>query len=89
MKTRREQTKLPLKRQTWLDQRKQDEASLAKVDPKLDEGAARFEVQLVSVAPSQGANGKASDVDKWKASLERDPWVEEALNVLDDMTSAP
>jgi carboxyl-terminal processing protease len=86
LKKRRDDTIVPLKRDAWRSKRDADEKMLEAVDPKLDEGKTRFDVQTVSVKP-QGS--KSKDHDKWKADLARDPWVEEALHLLDDMRATP
>ncbi len=39
--------------------------------------------------PPPPAGGKAVDpLVKWRESLARDPWVEETVQILDDMTKA-
>jgi carboxyl-terminal processing protease len=82
LKKRRDDTIVPLERKAWLEKREADDKALDAVDPKLDEGKERFEVKLVSTP------GKTKDPDKWKGELARDPWVEEALHILDDMRAA-
>lgn len=89
--TRRKQTLVPLKRETWISQRDKDRQALDALDAKLDEGPERFSVKLVEyrpVAPNPVAPARESSrprVDRWKEALAHDPWVEETLNLLMDM----
>lgn len=94
---RRADTMLPLKLDAWRAQREQDKKALEELDPKLDEGPPRFSLELVSygtgekAAPKNKAEaaeskGPRSRSERWQESLVRDPWVEEALRLLADMT---
>ncbi len=88
---RRKETVVPLKLEAWQAQRKKDEESLEKLDPKLEAGPERFAVKLIqyraedAVKPAPARKGGAKRVDKWKQTLAHDPWVEEALFLLSDM----
>jgi hypothetical protein len=90
--TRRKNSLLPLALDAWREYRDKDKAELEKLDAKLDEGPERFSVKLVDyrpVAPSPSAPARESSktrVDKWQENLARDPWVEEALNLVLDMS---
>jgi len=97
LKARRDDTLVPLKRETWMTERKSDKAALDKVKLKLDEGKVRFDVAVVEdplLKPLPKPAGDKADkkvkgrLDKWREELGRDPWVEEAMRVLDDMKSA-
>ena len=96
LKARRDDTVVPLKRDTWLAERKSDKAALEGVKLKLDEGKARFDVAVVDdpdlKAPKppgdKGGKKVKSRLEKWRDELGRDPWVEESLRVLDDMKAA-
>ena len=46
-------------------------------------GLAKFTVNKKPAKPGK------SDPDKWKSELERDPWIQEALHLLEDMRAAP
>jgi carboxyl-terminal processing protease len=89
---RRKETVVPLKRDAWQAQRKKDKEELEKLDPKLEDGPERFEVKLINyrpeepVAPTPARKGSAVRVDKWKETLAHDPWVEESLFLLSDMS---
>jgi carboxyl-terminal processing protease len=88
---RRKETLMPLKLESWVQQRDKDREALDRLDAKLDEGPERFSVKLVEyrpVAPNPAAPARESSrqrVDKWKDTLARDPWVEETLHLLADM----
>ncbi|MBT8493153.1 MAG: carboxy terminal-processing peptidase, partial [Deltaproteobacteria bacterium] len=81
---RRKQTKVPLQRDKWLARRKADREALEKADPKLDEAPAVLKPQVINYT------GKLKKVDRerikaWKKSVSRDPWLNEARNILADM----
>ncbi len=91
LKEQRKDTLVSLKRTTWLAERKKDKAALEAVKPKLDEGKPRFEVALLeepAAAPAKPGDKVKGRLDKWRDDLARDPWVEEALRVAEDMRSA-
>ncbi len=85
LKARRDDTKVPLSREAYTAKRDKDDKALEAVDPKLDEGKQRFEVKLVNAKPQKGAKGKSGNASKWINDLARDPWVEEALFLIEDM----
>lgn len=89
LKARRDDTKVPLKRQAWLEKRDEDDKALDAVDPKIDAGQPRFDVVVMGAKAPPAAGGKENDLDKWKGDLARDPWVEEALHLLEDMHAQP
>jgi carboxyl-terminal processing protease len=100
---RRKDTMVPLELKAWTEQRKKDKDELEKLDPKLEDGPSRFKVEVVEYRPSAAPAAEASappsptrktstDDDKpqkWEEALGKDPWVEEALNLLGDMTLNP
>lgn len=95
LKTRRDQTKVQLQLDTWLAERKKNKDEIELLDPKLGESKPRIEVLPLEepavdrAAPKNGADKKVKNrLEKWRDDLARDPWVEEALRVLDDMKSA-
>ena len=90
-KERREVTREPLERKAWAAKRKRDKDAVEAADPKLKDLKPLFEVQIVSdraaPAPPAGSDKKIqSKLDVWKEELARDPWVEEALHVVADMS---
>lgn len=91
---RRDETVMPLERAAWRKKRDEEKAALEAVDPKLSEGKPRFEVVVVGGEAKKPAKGNSADeairarLDEWQKSLARDPFVEEALHLLDDMAAA-
>lgn len=86
----RDDTKLPLARPVWTALRKQREAQIDGVSPKINKGPARFTVTIVDYDGKARVlarpGGKVDDTyNKWRENLSRDPWVEESLHVLHDM----
>ena len=97
LRSRSERTQVPLARNAWQAQREQDRLMAESVNPKLDEGPVRFDVQVVDYAGKPeieprggGEEGEVAQdpLDAWRDELARDPWVEEALFVLADMTDS-
>jgi carboxyl-terminal processing protease len=91
---RRNDTKLPLAKAQWVAKREEQKKALEAVSPHLDKGPKRFTVTAVEyagAAPVQARpGGKVDDrAGKWRDNVARDPWIEEALLVLGDMTAAP
>ena len=94
-KARQNETNVPLQRTAWLKQREEQKAALEAVTPDLDERAAQMSVTVVNYdgqAAVQARPGKkpgiAGDLApsaKWTDTLARDPWVEESVQVLQDM----
>lgn len=83
LEKRRENTVVTLERKGWEAQEKADRAKLEALDPKVEDAADRFEVLLVGKTKPKGELSKR--LTRWKKSRARDPWLDEALNVLDDM----
>jgi carboxyl-terminal processing protease len=103
LEERRHDTLLPLKREAWVAQREKDRETLDTLDPKLEDGPARFEVKPLEyrsdappvAAVKTGDSQPATRVIKadgkrevkWEDTLARDPWVEEALRLLAEMAA--
>jgi carboxyl-terminal processing protease len=88
MKTRRADTRMPLGKVAWEKRRKDQKAEVDAATPDLKGAAPKFTVTSVE-DPSATASpsGKADDrLTKWRESLSKDIWVDEALNILGDMT---
>ncbi len=89
MGARRDKTVKPLERAAWQADYKRGKAELDALDPKK-----REQKPLMEVAPLAGAEATPSDpraqrqLDKWKDSLARDPWVDETTRILEDMKKA-
>ena len=87
LKAQRDDTLVPLKREAWLARRNKSEKALKTVDPKIGEGNPRLEVALIDYA-GKGQKPSAT-VEEWRKDLTHDPWLEETLHVLADMTGTP
>jgi carboxyl-terminal processing protease len=91
LKTRREQTRVSLSRKAWQAQRDKDDKAFEANDPKLSKGPARLSVEAVNYKPSKAKPRPAKDgkarkrKDRWRTTLERDPWLHEAVQLLHDM----
>jgi carboxyl-terminal processing protease len=89
---RREQTREPIDRVSWLAHRKRQKDELDAVDPKLDDLKPLFDVTVVggngAPAPPTATADKElrRRLDVWKDGLARDLWVKEALRVAADMS---
>ncbi len=91
VRARREDTTEPLKASTFFEERKRSKADLDAADPKLADLKPLFTVtalDLPGAAPPPATTDKnvKKKLDSWKDDLARDPWVDEALFVLADMT---
>lgn len=92
LQKRRDRTKVPLSRKKWEEQRAADEKAIEAVALKLDEGPTRFKVEEVSYGPkAPGADDERIQkrLERWRESLARDPWVEEALHLVREMHTKP
>ncbi len=93
VKTRRDDTRVPIDRTTWLAERKRDKDALEAADPKLGDRKPLFKVDIVSdrsIAPAATPQDKKlrDRIEAWKDDLARDIWVGEALHVVADMSAA-
>lgn len=86
MSARRKDTLAPLERAAWQARLDQQKKQLEALDPKLDDAPERFKVTPVTYRKPDPA--AVDDDKKWTKSLARDPWLEEALHVLQDMAAA-
>lgn len=94
LQSRQDDTLVPLQREAWDKKRKADKEQLDKLDPKLEEGEARFDVKVVNYGPSKPtASGEVRKdtgerIKKWREQLAHDPWLQEALHIMQTMTVA-
>ena len=91
VRARREDTTQPLKASDFFAERKRNKADLDAADPKLADQKPLFTVtalELPGAPPPPTTNDKnmKKKLDSWKDDLARDPWVDEAVSVLADMT---
>jgi carboxyl-terminal processing protease len=88
MEARKDKTLRSVERTAWQAEYKRTKAEAEALDPKK-----RDQKPLLEVAPLP-TEGAAQDprmqrqLDKWKDSLSRDPWVDESARVLADMKKA-
>ncbi len=82
LKSRKNDTIVPLARKAWEKRREDLKKALDAASPDLDKAGAAF-----TVAGIDDAGGAKPDerTTKWRESLAKDPWVEECLNILNDM----
>jgi carboxyl-terminal processing protease len=89
LRARVKETALPLQKDKWEARRKQEKAEFEAVSPDLDKNPAIFQVTPIGEAaepPPSGPGAKTDDrIAKWSASIARDPWIEESVDVLGDM----
>jgi carboxyl-terminal processing protease len=93
LKARRDDTREPLQRAAWDAERKQTREDLAALDVDLDKTRARLTVNPIADPDAKpiepGPNGRTDDrATRWRENLARDPWVEEAVNILHDASAA-
>jgi carboxyl-terminal processing protease len=89
LRARRNDTKVPLAKPAWEARRKEQKAALEAVSPDLKALPPRNTVKALDdgkpVAPGPGA--KTDDrTARWADGIARDPWIDESVNVLSDMT---
>jgi carboxyl-terminal processing protease len=90
METRKGQTLKPLERSAWQADYKRAKAELAAIDPKKREQKALMEVAALGALETTSPDPRLQrQLDKWKDSLARDPWVDETTRILADMKKAP
>ena len=89
LRERQKDTRVPLQRTAWETRRKELKAALEAVSPDLDKATAMMTVTALTeeLPPTPPAGGKAVDpLVKWRENLAKDPWVDETVQILDDMT---
>lgn len=86
-------SRLPLKKDAYVAQRKQRKAALEAVTPDLDAQPAHMNVTVIdydgkAAAEARPNGGKVDDtMARWRDALAKNPWVEESLLVLQDAES--
>src|SRR5689334_4065002 len=94
LRSRKNDTKVPLQKTAWEKRRDDQKAQLDAASPDLKKLAPAFTVKPLAdspapaTAPAPGGSAGAKDdkAAKWRDNLARDPWVEETLNIMNDMT---
>lgn len=89
MKARKDKTLKPLERAAWQADYKRSKAELDPLEPKKREQKALMEVAPLSAQDATSQDPRMQrQLDKWKAGLARDPWVDETTRILADMKKA-
>ncbi len=93
LRARKDDTRVPLARPAWDARRKELKVALEAASGDRKKTSPKFTVKIVedptggAPVPAPRPGGKADDrIAKWSDNLARDPWVEETLNILGDMT---
>ncbi len=89
LRARRTDTRVPLKQAAWETRRTEQRAALEAASPDLKATPAKFTVKTIDdpVPQAPGPGGKTDDRPaRWRDNLARDPWVEESIHILGDMT---
>jgi carboxyl-terminal processing protease len=85
LKASREDTRLPLAKPAWEAHRKTQRDAIDAASPNLKAGPALLTVKGMDDAAQ--ASGPADDrLARWRDGVARDPWIEESINVLADMS---
>lgn len=94
--SKRKKTRDSVQMDKWKKEHDADKAALDAADPKLTKQPPLFDVTPIGEQPapppsdhSDPERDKAikKKLDAWKEDLSRDPWVEESMNVLKDMST--
>ncbi|MBK9034184.1 MAG: carboxy terminal-processing peptidase [Myxococcales bacterium] len=87
LKARREDTLVPLARPAWEARRAAQQAAIDAVTIDLTKVPPGLKVELLDPPPPPVAGERVDDrMTKWGDSLARDPWLDEAVRVLADMS---
>lgn len=90
LKARRNDTKVPLQRAAWEKRRKDMKAALDAASPDLKKAPSNFTVKTIGEVPpsTPGPGGKTDDrATRWSENIAKDPWIDESVNILADMTA--
>lgn len=82
LKARKNDTLVPLAKKAWEKRRTDLKAALDAASPDLDKAPAAFTVSGIDDAPGVKLDDRTQ---KWRESLAKDVWVEETLEILNDM----
>jgi carboxyl-terminal processing protease len=91
LKARKNDTKVPLQRAAWEKRRKDMKAALDAASPDLKKAPSNFTVKPIGEVPpsTPGPGGKSDDrATRWNDNIAKDPWLDECVNILSDMTAA-
>ena len=82
LKSRKNDTIVPLSKKTWEKRRADLKKALDAVSPDLDKAPAMFVVAGLDDAPGTKPDERTT---KWREMIAKDAWIEESLNILNDM----
>jgi len=87
LEARQDDTLVPLNRDAWTKRRDTFEKQLDAVDSKLDDYPKRFTVKSVNYAKDKPVDDEKvkKKLEEWQSNLAHDPWLEESLEIMDDM----
>lgn len=88
MSARKADTRVPLAQPAFMKRREQQRAELAALTPDEESAPVRFAVvPLDSAAPvvPERKGKKDSRLTRWRDTVERDPWIDECLNIFADV----
>lgn len=92
LRARRNDTNVPLQRSAWEKRRAEQKAAIEAASPDFKTMPAKLTVKPLSDGPAPqttpGPGGKPDDrATRWRDNVARDPWIEEAVWILNDMAS--
>ncbi|MBL0217220.1 MAG: carboxy terminal-processing peptidase [Myxococcales bacterium] len=82
LRSRKNDTIIPLSRKAWDKRRKDLRTALDAASPDLDKAGPAFAVAGLDEAPGAKPDARTT---RWRENLAKDPWVDECLNILNDM----
>jgi carboxyl-terminal processing protease len=88
MKARKTDTRVSLAETVFIKKREQDRAEIAAATPDLEKAPARFTVLPLDnkePAIASPSGRKDSRLTRWRDTVARDPWIDECLNIFDDL----
>jgi carboxyl-terminal processing protease len=88
MKARKTDTKISLADTVFIKRREKDRADIAAATPDMDKAPARLTVAPLDTrepAIASPSGRKDSRLTKWRDTVARDPWIDECLNIFEDL----
>jgi carboxyl-terminal processing protease len=88
MKARKTDTRVPLADTMFIKKREHDRAEIAAATPDLEKTPARFTVVPLDnrePAIASPSGKKDSRLTRWRDTVAHDPWIDECLNIFDDL----